>query len=157
MRKTETEKKDEIIIGAENIEKLFKRTFAEILRIKQNYELPIVKEGGFPVLHMGAFLRWKAEYEIQDVPPHLITISLLEPIAKKQRLKKMEDKALTGIDEICQYTDKPREIIIRWVKTYLDCPIKTIDRVYSVGTRALCVWMNENGISWGKGHGRFAY
>lgn len=157
-KKKENGQEGIILSGKADLEEFFKKSFVTLLDWRAGYEMPLKKRGGFPSLDMAEFKAWANEYGVADIDPKKITNDQLEVAARRKRFAEMEDRPLNNIDEICEFTDKDKALIISWNKSYMDCPIKKTDRIYSVNTRPLCVWLNKHGIEFGRGHhGRSTY
>lgn len=122
-------------------------------RWKPAYGYPLEKINGQPALSMKKYHAWATSYGFGDLAPEKITEEMLHAEARRQRIAKMPDRLLDGINEISEVVNKAPHTVMDWQRSYVDCPIKKTGRNYSVMLRALCIFMNENGITWGRGQG----
>lgn len=151
-KQKENGQKDIILSGAPAIEKFMGRNFIALIDLRSVYEFPMKKRIGFPSLSMTEFKAWAVEYEVDNIDPKKITAAMLEAHRIKIFESSQEDLPLNSLGEIVEFTGWPQNEIIDWFKYYVGCPIKRVDRVYSVGTKELSNWMRENKMK--KEHGR---
>ena len=155
---------DTYIFGAMNIEQFQNGGVGKQKRIgfptlafrwKPANGYPLERINGQPALSMKKYHAWTIYCGVHNIAPEKITEEMLQANAQRKRISSMPDRLLKDINEICEIVNKDRHIVMDWQRTYVECPIKKTGRNYSVMLRALYLWMIDNNIIWGRGHGGF--